>query len=155
MSITTNSPETSVPVRQGQFGPHDHPHIGIDKAAEWLGVTISEYAEGYAKGHMTVRSEMLNGFDISHGGMIFSFADTVFAWACNNPEGDGATISVTQGADINFLASPPENTPLTAVGRRHQGTGRSGLCDVTIYDERKTVIAELRGRFRAITKPQS
>lgn len=137
-------------VKRGEFGPHDHPILGVDKAADWLGIWISEYAEGYAKGHMSIRSEMLNGFDIAHGGMIFAFADTIFAWACNNPDGDGATIAVTQGSDINFLASAPVDTPLTAVGRRHNMTGRSGLCDVTISDDQGTTIAEFRGRFRTI-----
>lgn len=156
LTMTHNAEATSsdLSVKYGTFGPHDHPILGVDKAAEWLGITISEYAEGYAKGHMTIRTEMLNGFDIAHGGMIFAFADTVFAWACNNPDGDGSTISVTQGSDINFLTSPPLDTALIAVGRRHGSAGRSGLCDVTISDHHGITVAEFRGRFRSIPNAQ-
>jgi acyl-CoA thioesterase len=152
MTNTAHSDSNDQPVKRGTFGPHDHPILGVDKAADWLGITISEYAEGYAKGHMTIRPEMLNGFDIAHGGMLFAFADTLFAWACNNPDGDGTTISVTQGSDIHFIASAPVDTPLTAVGRRHETTGRSGLCDVTITDDHGAIIAEFRGRFRTIPR---
>lgn len=137
-------------LKQGTFGPHDHPILGMDKAADWLGITISEYAEGYVKGHMRIRPEMLNGFDIAHGGMVFAFADTIFAWACNNPDGDGSTISLTQGVDMNFIASSPVDTDLVAVGRRHNTTRRSGLCDITISDTKGTIVAEFRGRFRTI-----
>lgn len=154
MTNNAHSASNDQSIKRGSFGPHDHPILGVDKAADWLGITISEYAEGYAKGHMTIRPEMLNGFDIAHGGMLFAFADTLFAWACNNPDGDGSTISVTQGSDIHFIASAPVNAPLTAVGQRHNTTGRSGLCDVTITDEHDTIIAEFRGRFRTIPKVQ-
>ena len=33
---------------------------------------------------MTVRDDMVNGYGICHGGMIFSLADTTFACACNS-----------------------------------------------------------------------
>ena len=103
---------------------------------------------------MTIRPEMLNGFNIAHGGMLFAFADTIFAWACNNPDGDDSTISVTQGSDIHFIDSAPVDTALIAIGRRHNTTGRSGLCDVTITDQHGTIIAEFRGRFRTIPRAQ-
>ena len=154
--MTNNTPSASDDhsIKRGEFGPHDHPILGVDKAADWLGITISEYAEGYAKGHMTIRPEMLNGFNIAHGGMLFAFADTIFAWACNNPDGDDSTISVTQGSDIHFIDSAPVDTALIAIGRRHNTTGRSGLCDVTITDQHGTIIAEFRGRFRTIPRAQ-
>lgn len=140
-------------VVRGEFGPHDHPILGSpDRAPEWLGFHVSEYGEGYARAHMQIREDMLNGFKIAHGGMIFAFADTCFAWACNNPDGDGTYVTVTQGADINFLSSPTEGTMLTAVGVRHQITGRSGLCDVTVTDDQGRLVAEFRGRFRSVPR---
>lgn len=141
-------------IKRGHFGPHDHPQLGFDRTSEWLGVTITEYAPGYAKGHMQVREEMLNGFEIAHGGMVFAFADTVFAWTCNDPDGDGSTITVAQGADVNFLSSPTVGTNLTAVGTARALTGRSGLYDITVYDDKENLIAEFRGRSRTIPNPR-
>jgi|SRR5690625_35607 len=147
-------PAVANDVKRGQFGPHDHPQWGVDRASEWLGVTISEYAPGYAKGHMQVREEMLNGFAIAHGGMVFAFADTIFAWTCNNPDGDGSTITVAQGVDVNFLASPKLGSVLTAIGKVRASTGRSGLYDITVYDDQENLIAEFRGRSRTIPAPR-
>jgi len=140
-------------VVRGDFGPHDHPILGSpDRAPEWLGFHVSEYGEGYARAHMRVRADMLNGFSIAHGGMIFAFADTCFAWACNNPDGDGSLVTVTQGVDVNFLSSATEGTQLTAVGVRHSSTGRSGLCDVTVTDDHDRVVLEFRGRYRTVQR---
>lgn len=148
------SSSTVTEIKRGQFGPHDHPQLGYDRASEWLGVTVTEYAPGYAKGQMQVREEMLNGFEIAHGGMVFAFADTIFAWTCNNPDGDGSTITVAQGVDVNFLSSPKVGTVLTGVGTARVAAGRSGLCDITIYDDKENVVAEFRGRYRTIPNPR-
>lgn len=140
-------------VVRGDFGPTDHPILGADDhAAQWLGMRIKEYGEGYVRAEMTVRHEMLNGFAMAHGGMVFAFADTCFAWAANNPDGDGDTISVTQGADVNFMSSPGKGSVLTAVGVRHTVAGRSGLCDVTVTDQNDKVVAQFRGRYRTIPR---
>src|SRR5699024_12875001 len=131
-------------IKTGVFGPSDHPRLGHDRTAEWLGLTVSEYGEGYAKGHMQLRDEMLNGFEIAHGGIIFAFADTIFAWACNNRDCDGSTITVAQGVDVNFVSSPTLGTKLTAIGNRRAGYGRSGIEDITIYDGQYPMVAEFQ-----------
>src|SRR5699024_1082078 len=96
----------------------------------------------------------LNGFEIAHGGIIFAFADTIFAWACNNPDGDGSTITVAQGVDVNFVSSPTLGTKLTAIGNRRAKYGRSGIYHITIYDDQDQLVAEFRGRPRTSPNPR-
>src|SRR5699024_12581518 len=120
-------------IKTGVFGPSDHPRLGHDRTAEWLGLTVSEYGEGYAKGHMQLRAEMLNGFEIAHGGIIFAFADTIFAWACNNPAGDRSSIPVAQGVDVNFVSSPTLGPKLTASRDRRAPCGRSAIYAITLH----------------------
>ena len=47
-------------------------------------IVIDEVREGYARIEMVVRADMLNGHGVAHGGMIFTLADTAFAYACNS-----------------------------------------------------------------------
>src|SRR5580765_4538307 len=47
------------------------------------GIQIEEARAGYARLSMKVRADMLNGHGIVHGGMVFSLADTAFAYVCN------------------------------------------------------------------------
>lgn len=155
VKTSTATPAGDASVKYGAFSANDHPRLGHDRAAEWMGITVSEYGEGYAKGHMRLREEMLNGFEIAHGGMIFAFADTIFAWTCNNPDGDGSTITVAQGVDINFVTSPQQGAELTAVGHRRATYGRSGIYDITITDKNDQLVAEFRGRSRTIPNPQN
>ncbi len=96
--------------------------------------------DGHATIRMTLRQEMLNGFGMAHGGMIFAFGDTAFALACNPAKPkpgeaaiDPGTITVASGVDINFLKPAFRGQVLTAVANRRASTGRSGLYDIQIY----------------------
>jgi acyl-CoA thioesterase len=100
---------------------------------------------------------MLNGFGIAHGGMVFAFADSAFAIACNPPEDDG-TITVAQGVDINFLRQAKAGDTLVAHAEMVH-SGRSGICDIEILaqspgEPEPRRIALFRGRSRTIRKPE-
>ncbi len=47
-----------------------------DAFSQWLGIEIIEVKDGYCELKMTVRKEMLNGFQIAHGGIAYSLADS-------------------------------------------------------------------------------
>ena len=113
-----------------------HPILKGDYASEWMGIEVVALDDGHAIVRMTLRQEMLNGFGMAHGGMIFAFGDTAFALACNpvNPlPGEDANITVAAGVDINFLKPAFRGQVLTAVANRRASTGRSGLYDIQIY----------------------
>ncbi|MET4137211.1 hotdog fold thioesterase [Pseudarthrobacter sp. PvP090] len=113
-----------------------HPILKDDPASEWMGIEVVALDDGHATIRMTLRQEMLNGFGMAHGGMIFAFGDTAFALACNpaNPgPADEGNITVASGVDINFLKPAFRGQVLTAVANRRASTGRSGLYDIQIY----------------------
>lgn len=113
-----------------------HPILKDDYASEWMGIEVVALDEGHATIRMSLRQEMLNGFGMAHGGMIFAFGDTAFALACNpaNPgPGDDGNITVAAGVDINFLKPAFRGQVLTAIANRRASTGRSGLYDIQIY----------------------
>jgi len=113
-----------------------HPILKDDYASEWMGIEVLALDDGHATIRMTLRQEMLNGFGMAHGGMIFAFGDTAFALACNpaNPlPGEDSNITVAAGVDINFLKPAFRGQVLTAVANRRASTGRSGLYDIQIY----------------------
>ncbi|ALO65852.1 hydroxyphenylacetyl-CoA thioesterase PaaI [Arthrobacter alpinus] len=135
----------------------DHPMLANDPATEWLGIELLALGDGHARIAMTLRPEMMNGFGITHGGMIFAFADSAFALACNSATADGSTVTVAAGVDVNFLAPTRAGQRITAVANRRQQNGRSGLYDVQVFsgdslsdDAGSTVVAEFRGRSRTI-----
>ncbi|NWL11982.1 phenylacetic acid degradation protein [Paenarthrobacter nitroguajacolicus] len=147
-----------------------HHILTNDYASEWMGIEVLKLDDGHATIRMHLRQEMLNGFGMAHGGMIFAFGDTAFALACNpaNPTPkQAANITVASGVDINFIKPAFQGQVITAVANRRASTGRSGLYDIQIYaaspDEDASdpiasdpasgeLIAEFRGRSRTISK---
>ncbi len=113
-----------------------------DAVSAMLGMTVELDEPGEAVVSMTVRDDMLNGFAITHGGLVFTLADTAFAIACNEDE----RVTVAGGADITFLKSTTSGQRLTARASRRVVSGRNGIYDVTVTDESGDVVAEVRGR---------
>lgn len=135
-----------------------HRILQDDFASEWMGIRVVKADYGDAEIQMELRREMLNGFGIAHGGMIFAFADSAFAIACNAHDAED-TVTVASGVDINFLRPAMKGQTLTARAKAvHEG--RSGIYDITVtaqgpHDAEAATVAVFRGRSRTIPKPGS
>ena len=55
----------------------------IDRATQAMGIELEMIAPGESRMRMVVRGDMLNGHQTCHGGFLFAFADSTFAFACN------------------------------------------------------------------------
>jgi len=126
------------------------PMMQRDAASAMLGMVVELDEPGEAVVSMTVRDDMLNGFAITHGGLVFTLADTAFAIACNEDE----RVTVAGGADITFLKSTTAGQRLTARAVRRVVSGRNGLYDVSVTDESGDVVAEVRGRSLTTNRSQ-
>ena len=113
-----------------------------DRASKAMGMRIVAMSEGAAFLEMTVRDDMLNGFDICHGGFITTLADSAFAFACNST-GD---VTVAAGLTVDFLAPARAGDVLTARAFEVVQAGRSGFYDITVTNQRGEQVALVRGR---------
>ena len=95
---------------------------------------------------MTLRDDMLNGHRTVHGGMVFSLADTAFAYVCNGRN----ERTVAAQASIVFLDAAKEGETLVAEGEELSRVGRSGVTRVTVRSEDGRPIAEFTGYSRTI-----
>lgn len=132
--------------------PH-HPQFADDRVAQWLGVTLEAAEKDHARIRMTLTEDHHNGFGMAHGGAVFAFADSCFALTCNDPHGDGSTITVASGVDVNFLAGTRAGQTLIAEGRLVAATGRSAVYDITVTTDDGTPVAAFRGRSRTVPAP--
>lgn len=111
-----------------------------------LNIKLLETTPGQAQGEMQIEAFMLNGHQTCHGGALFSFADTVFAYACNNQNQK----AVSSGCSIDFMAPAFLGDKLTATAETTVQAGRNGICDVVIYNQDHHIIAVFRGKSRTI-----
>jgi phenylacetic acid degradation protein PaaD len=119
-----------------------------DSAAHSLGIELLAASAGSVRIAMRVRSDMLNGHGTCHGGVVFTLADTAFAYACNSH----GIAMVAAGASIEFLAPASLGERLIATASETSRGERHGIYDVTVCDQTGAIRAHFRGRcarFRA------
>jgi len=113
------------------------------------GLTLEEVRAGYARVSMVVRPDMLNGHGFAHGGMIFSLADSAFAYVCN-----GANhASVAAQASIVFLDKVSEGETLIAEAEEVAREGRAGVTRVAVRTGDGRTVAEFTGYSRTLGGP--
>ena len=112
-----------------------------DLFSQWLGIEVLDIKEGYSKIRLTVRSEMINGFGIVHGGIAFSLADSAFAFACNNRN----NLSVALDTTINFTKPVHAGDELTAEAKEIHNGKSTGLYHISITNQRNHLVAFFKG----------
>ena len=117
-----------------------------DRASRALGIRIEEVRPGYARLSMVVRPDMTNGHRIGHGGLVFTLADSAFAFACNSRNES----NVAASASIDFLAPSHEGDELTAVATELWKSGRSGIYEIMVTNQKGERVALFRGRSARI-----
>jgi len=112
-----------------------------DAFSKWLGIQILEVSEGSVKLEMQVRDEMTNGFDIAHGGIIFSFADSALAFAA----GTYGRVSPALNNTISFLKPVSAGDTLTADAEQLHIGRQTGVFNITIRNQDQKIVATMRG----------
>jgi len=113
-----------------------------DKASQGLGIEVEIPEPGKAVATMAVRDDMVNGFDVIHGGLTFTLADTAFACACNAYDQQ----TVAASAHIEFLRPGILGDDLTAVASEDYRGRRRGYYTIEVRNQRDEMIALFRGR---------
>ena len=118
-----------------------------DRASrEFMQMQLVSCEPGRAVMSMTVREPMLNGHKICHGGLIFTLADSTFAFACNSYN----LVAVAAGCSIEFLKPAYLDDVLTCEGVEQTLSGRHGIYDMRVSNQRGEVLALFRGKSAQI-----
>lgn len=112
-----------------------------DAFSQWLGIELLEIREGYSRIQMTVRKEMVNGFGIAHGGIAFSFADSAFAFACNNRN----NLSVALDTNISFTRAVQIGDILTAEAIEIHNGRSTGVYSISLFNQQNEQVALFKG----------
>jgi acyl-CoA thioesterase len=120
-----------------------------DAFSQWLGIQVLQINEGYSKINMTIRKEMVNGFGIVHGGVPFAFADSAFAFACNNRNNLSVALDVT----ISFMKAMHIGDVLTAEAKEIHNGRSTGVYLITIHNQKDEQVALFKGTCFRTGKP--
>ena len=119
----------------------DHMWAG-DRASRGLGMAVAAIGPGTCTMTMTVREDMINGHGICQGGLVTALADSCFAFACNAYD----EITVASGFDVDLVAPARLGDMLTARAVELNKSGRLGVYDVEVRNQRGERVCVFRGR---------
>ena len=122
-----------------------------DRASDALGMKLIEVRPGYARMQMTVREDMVNLHSTAHGGLVFTLADSAFAYACNSHN----KMAVASNCNIDFLRPAHLGETLTAIAVEQALIGRSGVYDVRVENNKCELVALFRGKSAQIRETVS
>jgi len=112
-----------------------------DSFSKWLGIERVLDGAGNFILRMTVRNEMLNGFNIAHGGITYSLADSALAFAAN---GHGIQ-SMSIETSISHTKSVKEGDILTATAMEKSLTNKIGIYEIIVSNQKDETVALFKG----------
>ncbi|MCB0756269.1 MAG: hotdog fold thioesterase [Flavobacteriales bacterium] len=120
-----------------------------DPFSKWLGIERVVDGAGSSVLRMTVRKEMLNGFDIAHGGISYSLADSALAFASNSH----GIQSVSIETSISHTKAVKEGDVLTAKAIEKNLTSKIGIYEIEIRNQNNEIVALFKGTVYRTSKP--
>lgn len=117
-----------------------------DLCTKSMGMEVLGVGKGIAKVSMPITQSMLNGHSTCHGGMLFTLADTAFAFACNSEN----LAAVASGCSIEYIRPAFEHDVLTAIASVKSQGKLTGTYDVEIVNQNQKLVALFRGKSHRI-----
>ena len=115
--------------------------LARDEFSRWLGIETLEIAPRRSSLRMTVRNDMVNGFGVSHGGIVYSLADSALAFAANTH----GNVTVAIENSISYPNPVNVGDVLTAVAEEESFTNRLGYYRVSVRNQNDVLVAIFRG----------
>jgi len=115
--------------------------LAADAFSRWLGIKVLVVGPRQASVSMRVRDEMVNGFGVSHGGIVYSLADSALAFASNTH----GRVTVSIENSITYPQPVKVGDELVAVAEEESASNRLGYYRVTVRRQDGTVVGLFRG----------
>lgn len=112
-----------------------------DLFSQWLGIERLGEADGYCKLKLKVRAEMCNGFEIAHGGITYSLADSALAFASNSHGKHSVSIETS----ISHIKPLRTGDVIIATAEEKSLSNRLGIYEIKVERENGEVVALFKG----------
>jgi len=119
-----------------------------DPFSQWLGIKRLDDDKGKSQLQMTVRSEMLNGFDIAHGGITYALADSCLAFASNSH----GRMSVSVETSISHTKQLKKGDVVTATAEEVSLTNKIGIYQIKLTNQENETVALFKGTVYRTSK---
>lgn len=115
--------------------------LSEDPFSNWMGVEIIGVKDGCCTVQCSVREDMINGFGVAHGGIVYSLADTALAFSAAT----GGRVALALNNSISYTKKAHLGDTLTACSEAVNITHRTGLFDIKVTNQTSDIIAFMKG----------
>lgn len=112
-----------------------------DPFSQWLGIEIIDVQKGSCLLRCMLTEKHLNGARVTHGGVLFSLADTAIAYTAASY----GRLALTIDNSISFIKSTYPGDALTIRTEVLSMGNKTGVVQVEIKNENDQLIAAIRG----------
>ena len=109
--------------------------------ARFLGITLAELSEGYARVTMKMRPEFVNFNGMVFGGIIMAIADQAFAYATNSKLSPNLAIQF----NIHLISAVSAEDELTAECHVAKSGRRVSVSEMTVTNQDNRLVARASG----------
>lgn len=120
-----------------------------DPFSLWMGIERVTVEAGLCVLRLTVRSEMLNGFAIAHGGITYSLADSCLAFASNSHGIQALSVETS----ISHTKPVKVGDVLTATSEEKSLSRSIGIYLINVTNQRGDTVALFKGTVYRTGKP--
>jgi acyl-CoA thioesterase len=115
--------------------------IEADQMSQWLGIEILDFNPGNVSISMTVRKEMVNGFDVAHGGITYSLADSALAFSANSR----GIRSMSIETSISHQKMIKVGDVLTVKSKELSLSRKIGVYEMSVFNQNDDLVAHFKG----------
>ncbi len=119
-----------------------------DAFSKWLGIEIVEVGEGSCKLKLIIREEMTNGFNIAHGGITYSLADSALAFASNSHGRKSMSVETS----ISHTKQCLVGDIITAKAIEKSISNKIAIYEITITNQKEETVALFKGTVYRTSK---
>ncbi len=112
-----------------------------DPFSRWMEVKILDVREGYCKISCPVKEEMLNGFKVTHGGILFSLADSALAFS----SATYGRVALAIDNNISFMKKTTAGETITAESKCVSLSHKTGVFQIRITNDKDELVALMKG----------
>lgn len=123
--------------------PHDviHHMLLKDAFTRLLGIVVDDIREGFCKLHFAVTPEMLNGFEVLHGGVTYAAADSALAFASNGYN----RLSLALSTSMDYFESGKLHDLITVEATEESLRNKTAVYLVRVTNQHGNAIALFKG----------
>ena len=119
-----------------------------DSFSNWLGIEVLLIEENFCLLGCTIKSDMLNGFEIAHGGITYSLADSCLAFAANSCGYQCVSIETS----ISHLKKVQLGDYLITEAHKLKEEGKTKTFEITVLNQDELLVARFTGLVHVSTK---